>query len=275
MTLSSELRKRVVTALFGAFGLILIIVFGGWLGICVITAALSLGMIYEYSLMTLNSWDRLEKRYVLLLLTWLVALGNFFAPKSEYELLIGCFLLLFTFFLLRAKGREGAEFVLHFQELKISFFGLVYLVFIPLYLTRIHHLPSGVHWTILFFLIVWASDTCAYFIGKRFGKRKLYPEISPKKTVEGAIGGLLSGILLALVYKLLFFRELSWFAAVIVPILVSPFSQVGDLCESLLKRACGKKDSGGVLPGHGGFLDRFDGIVFSLPVMYACARLFG
>lgn len=275
MNLSTELGRRVLTAAIGSVALVLLIVFGQWMGICLITAILSVAMIYEFCNMSLTLNDQVEKRYILLLLTWVVSIGNFFVPKSEFELLIASFLFLFIYFLLSAKKFQGQEFVFHFQELKYSLFGVVYLVFFPLYLTRIHHLVFGVHWTLLFFLIVWAGDTLAYFVGKKIGKRKLYPEISPKKTIEGAVGGLFSGVFVAVVYKLLFFGQLSWLGSIVIPIWVGAFAQVGDLCESFLKRAYGKKDSGEILPGHGGFLDRFDGVVFSLPVMYACARLFG
>jgi len=275
MNLSSELSKRVITGCIGAIALVLLIIFGGWFGICLLTAVLSLGMIVEFCQISLDSRDFIEKRYVLLFMSVVISIFNFLVPKSEYELLISSFLILFSYFLFSVRGREGSNFVRHFQELKYSFFGIVYLVFIPLYLTRIHRLIFGVHWTVLFFLVVWSGDTLAYFIGKKWGKRKLYPEISPKKTVEGAIGGLASGVLVTIIYKLAFFNELSWLGALVIPTGVGAFALVGDLCESFLKRAYAKKDSGGILPGHGGFLDRFDGVVFSLPVMYAFTQLFG
>jgi phosphatidate cytidylyltransferase len=155
-----------------------------------------------------------------------------------------------------------------------SVFGIVYLVFVPLFLIRIYESLNGTEWVVLFFLIVWAGDSGAYFAGKKFGKRKLYPEVSPKKTIEGSIGGLLAGSVVAILFKLLFFHGMSWLSVVCLPIFVGVFAQIGDLCESLFKRAFDKKDSGSILPGHGGFLDRFDSVVFSLPVMYACIRIF-
>jgi phosphatidate cytidylyltransferase len=275
MNLSSELSKRIITGSIGAVVLIALIIWGGWIGICFLTAVLSLGMVNEYCQISLDSKDRVEKRYGMLLLTWAISAFNLLAPRSEYELLIGSFLILFSSFLFSAKGREGEEFALHFRELKYSAFGLLYLVFLPLYMTRIYSLVDGVHWTIVFFLIVWTGDTLAYFVGKKFGRKKLYPEISPKKTREGALGGLGFSVLIAVLYKLAFFKALTWTGAILIPCVVSVFAQIGDLCESFLKRAYGKKDSGGILPGHGGFLDRFDGVVFSLPVMYACIKLFG
>jgi len=270
----SELSLRVGTAVLGVTVLILLIAFGGWLGICLLTAALSLGMVDEFAKLVYTGGDRLEKRYAMLILSWLVSFFNFFMPRSEYELLILIFLALFVWFLRTAKGRPERELLQHFHELQFSLFGLIYLVFIPLFLPRLQAMPYGQHWVMLFFLIVWAGDTLAYFVGKKYGKRKLYPDISPKKSVEGGLGGLAGGVIVALLYKLALFSALPWAAVLVIPILVGIFEQVGDFCESFLKRAYGVKDSGHLLPGHGGVLDRFDGVVFSLPVMYACARIF-
>jgi phosphatidate cytidylyltransferase len=156
-----------------------------------------------------------------------------------------------------------------------SLFGLVYLCFIPLYIPKIYESAHGTEWVVLFLFIVFSGDTGAYFAGMKFGKHKLYPTISPKKTVEGAIGGIASGMLITLFSKLVFFKSLHWSSIVIFPLFVGSVAQVGDLCESFLKRSFDCKDSGSILPGHGGFLDRFDGVVFSIPVMYACIQLLG
>jgi phosphatidate cytidylyltransferase len=271
----SELKKRVIVGLIGAVALVLLISLGGWVGICIFTLAISLAMVNEFSNMAFSLKDQVEKRYAMLCLTWVVGLGNMIVPKSEVELLTFCFLGLFSFFLFTADIHPETEFFAHFKELMHSVFGVFYLICLPLYLTRIQAVADGVRWTILFLLIVWAADSAAYFVGKKFGKKKLYGLISPKKTYEGAAGGLLAGVLIAFIYKILFFRGMSFAAVVFIPLLVGVASQIGDLCESFLKRAYGKKDSGSILPGHGGFLDRFDGVVFSAPVMYACIRIFG
>jgi phosphatidate cytidylyltransferase len=154
-----------------------------------------------------------------------------------------------------------------------SAFATSYLIALPLFLALVR--GAGAHWTLLFLFIVWAGDIGAYFGGKRFGRKKLYEKISPKKTREGAWVGLLCGLAVSILYRLAFFPGLSWTAAVVVPLAVGIAAPVGDLVESFLKRAFDTKDSGSILPGHGGFLDRFDGVVFSLPVMYACVRVFG
>ena len=106
------------------------------------------------------------------------------------------------------------------------------------------------------------------------GKRKFFPVLSPKKTIEGAVGGLLASILGVYIFKLLFFTSLSSLQAVLVAMLLAATSQAGDLLESLIKRSYGVKDSGNILPGHGGILDRIDSILLAGPVGYYLASLF-
>lgn len=271
---SSELTKRVAVGVIGAALLVLIVLWGGWPGICLLTTVISLGMVYEYSKMIFSLPDQVEKLYAMLCVTWLIGLLNFISGPSEYEVLLVTFLGLFTYFLFSADRYENSQLQQHFKELSLAFSGLVYLAFLPLFLTRIHESAHGKLWTLLFLLIVWSGDTGAYFVGKKYGRRKLYPHISPKKTMEGGAGGLLAGLIIAILFKLFFFSALGWMGVLVVPIVVGLFSQVGDLCESFLKRAYAKKDSSSLLPGHGGFLDRFDSVLFSLPVMYACIRVF-
>jgi phosphatidate cytidylyltransferase len=127
--------------------------------------------------------------------------------------------------------------------------------------------PEGHVWLLVALLVVWAADSGAYFAGRRFGRRRLAPVISPNKTVEGAIGGLAAGVLVAVLAAPLAgasLRELPLVA--LVALLTAMFSIVGDLLESLLKRHAGAKDSGTLIPGHGGLLDRVDSLLAALPV---------
>ncbi len=273
--MTPELRKRVKTAATGLVPFLALILFGGRFGVGLIAAGLSLGMIHEFSDMILELPDRLAKQRVLLGTSWLVSFVNFWIPRSEYELLLFSFMGLFGYFLFTADRHHGEAVTTHFRELMSSFFGILYLGFLPLYLVLIRDSAGGLHWTLLFLLIIWSVDVGAYFVGKSRGKRKLYPMISPNKTVEGLVGGMGCAVVVALLYKLLFFRSLSFLGVLFLPVLLAVVSQVGDLCESFLKRAFHRKDSGSLLPGHGGFLDRFDGVIFSLPFMYACIRVFG
>ncbi len=128
-------------------------------------------------------------------------------------------------------------------------------------------------------LLTWASDTFAYFVGRRYGRRKLIPKVSPGKTVEGAAGAVAGTILVALLYAqvldALRVYPMSVAEALIFGVLMSVAAQLGDLAESLLKRDAGVKDSGALFPGHGGALDRLDSLLFTLPVAYAFFRILG
>lgn len=126
--------------------------------------------------------------------------------------------------------------------------------------------PTGA-WVLLAMVLAWGSDTSAYFIGRKFGKTKLAPRISPKKTLEGAGGGLAGAIVGALIMSF-FLPDLPPIDAVALAIIAGVAGQGGDLFESVLKRSSGVKDSGGILPGHGGLLDRVDALVFTAPATW-------
>ena len=127
--------------------------------------------------------------------------------------------------------------------------------------------PYGHRWLFVALAIVWAADSGAYFVGRHYGRRKLSPRISPNKTVEGLVGGLACGLAVGLAFAPLAGATLAQLPAVaLVAVVAVGFSVVGDLFESLLKRHVGAKDSGDLIPGHGGILDRIDGVVAALPV---------
>jgi phosphatidate cytidylyltransferase len=118
------------------------------------------------------------------------------------------------------------------------------------------------------FFSVWLSDSAAYFIGKSIGKRKLYPRISPKKTWEGAIACFIAAVISFPLLIKLFLNDFPIIHTIIIGAIIGIFGQIGDLAESQLKRDAGIKDSSNIIPGHGGFLDRFDSILFIGPIIY-------
>jgi len=144
-------------------------------------------------------------------------------------------------------------------------------------LVLVHHgEPNGHRWLLTALAIVWAADSGAYFAGRAFGRRKLAPRISPNKTVEGLLGGLAAGLVVALGFGWLAgvaAADIGWL--LLVAALAVLASVLGDLFESLLKRHAGAKDSGSVIPGHGGVLDRIDGVLAALPVFALGKEIFG
>ena len=136
--------------------------------------------------------------------------------------------------------------------------------------------PIGRQLIFLLAGIIWCSDTGAYLVGRAFGKHKLGTPVSPRKTIEGTIGGLVVGTLTSFVLSTILLKEtLSWGDAVFIGLLLSILGQLGDLSASLMKRTAGVKDSGQVIPGHGGFIDRCDSLIFSAPVLYYYLALTG
>lgn len=154
--------------------------------------------------------------------------------------------------------------------INIPVMGMTYLL-VPFYLLmKVSDKGFGIH-ILYFFIIVWASDTMAYFCGRAFGKNKLWPSISPKKTIEGFIGGLIGGLVFAFIFN--FFIEIyNTTILVLSSISITVFSMYGDLVESKFKRNLDVKESGIILPGHGGVLDRFDGALLSAPIYFLIIR---
>ena len=127
---------------------------------------------------------------------------------------------------------------------------------------------EGLAYVVYALVIVWTTDSGAYFIGRKLGRNKLWPEISPKKTIEGFVGGIVVALISVIIFQWIANLDISWIALIVVSIVASIFGQLGDLVESAIKRHYGVKDSGNILPGHGGILDRFDSLLFVLPLLY-------
>lgn len=143
------------------------------------------------------------------------------------------------------------------------------LVYVPLLLSMFLPLrAAGPQWIIYMMASIWGADAFAYFIGKGMGKRKLYPSMSPNKTVAGAVGSFIGGASGALLVMWLLIPELSAINAVISGLVVGGVTIIGDLVESMFKRDAGVKDSGALIPGHGGMLDKVDGALFAGPALY-------
>ena len=126
----------------------------------------------------------------------------------------------------------------------------------------------GLEFVVFVLLVVWTTDSGAYFVGRKFGEKKLWPEISPKKTVEGFIGGIVIAVLFAIAMQLIYPFASNYMQLILVTIVASIVGQMGDLVESAIKRHYGVKDSGNILPGHGGILDRFDSLLFVVPLLH-------
>jgi len=152
--------------------------------------------------------------------------------------------------------------------------GLFYVPLLASFFALVRLEPRGAWWVTVAMLVVFIGDTGAYYAGKTFGRHKLYPAVSPNKTVEGSIGGAGCSVVFGLIFQSLYLPEMSLWEGALLFLVLGLLGQVGDLFESFLKRSVGVKDSGRILPGHGGMLDRIDGALFAGAPMYLYLRLF-
>lgn len=176
------------------------------------------------------------------------------------------FMTLIVLFLVFLRGAQHGSF--DFNTLAKVIVGIIYCSFTLSHLLFIRQLPDGIVWVFLVLIMAFAGDTLGFYFGKTWGKRKLFPAISPGKTVEGLLGVIMGGVLTSIFFKVFFIPEMPAFHAVLMGFLGSIIGQLGDLSESAIKRTAGIKDSGVILPGHGGILDRIDGLLFSIPFLY-------
>ena len=265
----SDLSIRILTALIAAPVVLGLTFLGGWpFGVLVLGCAL-LAQYEVYHLMELGGLQPYKR--VGLALGALLALRPFFAPLLLVAV-VGVLLLVGLGPFHRKEQRPLAN-------LSTTLFGVVYptAFFAFLLDLRLARGPAvgnleAFYLTLTLFLLIWATDTFAYFTGKNLGRHKLAPTISPKKTWEGSVGGALGALAVAAVLKLTLLGFVAWPHLIAVALLCGTVSQLGDLAESKMKRSVGAKDSGTLLPGHGGFLDRFDAMILAAPLVYLYLR---
>ena len=269
----SELTRRVIFAVIAAPTSIALVYFGDWVLAIVLSALAGLGAWKFFRMARETGALPLEPAGIVLaaLLPIAVHAQRLGVYTLSLTAIVAMTLVLFasTIWL---RGPSGKPL----SSVSITVFGVLYAgLFSYIYAMRYHDYAVGAAaGTVLVFLpvlITWATDVGAYTFGRTFGKKKLIPSVSPGKTVEGAVGGLGLAIVICLVYVrfiLMPYAQLGLTiqGAVLFAIVISVAAQTGDLAESLLKREAGVKDSSRILPGHGGILDRFDSLLFVMPI---------
>lgn len=235
------------------------------------------GIVFKFAIMilaiiALNEFNTALKQYninVMTSISYLLAVVYFFGINNMDFLKYTMLLLSVAIFLMFCYAIIFLKY--NFVDISATIFGFIYIpvFFSFIYLVRMKHGGEFLVW--LIFITSWLSDTAAYYSGRFFGKHKLIPEISPKKTVEGAIGGLVGSLIGTVIFGFIisyFHIHIPIYHYIILGLLAGAASQFGDLTASSIKRTCNIKDFGKLIPGHGGVLDRFDSILFAAFVVY-------
>ncbi|MEO5600157.1 MAG: phosphatidate cytidylyltransferase [Cyclobacteriaceae bacterium] len=263
----NNLTQRLITGILGSAGIITAVCIGEWTYLLVFFIICLFTLLEFYQLVGLDGLAP-QKAYGTLCGVLIYCLSFFIERQSipgQYYFLI--FPLISCVYMIKLYKKFERK---PFTNIAFTFLGILYVA-IPFALLNVAVYENGQYnYEIIFGLlfILWASDTGAYFAGTRFGKRKLFERISPKKSWEGFVGGAVLALIFAIGLSY-FFRSLSLPQWIIVGIIIIVGGTFGDLIESLLKRSIEIKDSGDALPGHGGFLDRFDGLLISTPFIVA------
>jgi phosphatidate cytidylyltransferase len=180
---------------------------------------------------------------------------------------------LFLLFLHHLTGRR--DILATVRYLGAGSFSLLYVPLLTSFMVLLRGGEGGQWWILFLFAVIWGNDIFAYYTGRSIGRHKLSRVVSPKKTVEGAIGGLVGGIGVAVVFHYALFSDRGVVEFAVLALLLGLVGQAGDLFESMIKRSAGVKDSGFIVPGHGGILDRIDSLLFCLPLLYCYIIIHG
>lgn len=227
-----------------------------------IMAAILLG-VHEYNTMVFA--PALEREKVQTLLIALLIPMSFYWGTPELLLSVIAFSTLVVFILYLLRIRQEQYDLLPVMKI---LFGILYVPMLLSYFIWLRRDDQGALWIFFVIVLAFSGDVAAYYVGRTWGRHKLIPLVSAGKTVEGTVGLIIGSAIGCLIFSWFFFPKLFYWHALILGIVGSTLGQLGDLCESVLKRTAGVKDSGTLLPGHGGILDRLDCLLFIAPFVY-------
>ncbi|QSX08702.1 phosphatidate cytidylyltransferase [Alkalibacter rhizosphaerae] len=257
------MSKRIWTGIIGIPVLAAVIILGGPVLYAAISLVASMAL-YEYVKSVNGNYDISMNFWLEILLGLLMLAAFYFDAQWVFGLLVLSVALLV--------GRDVFKGNVNIFNTVFGVYGLLYIPFFLGHLLLLDQMDHGNMLIWLIFIISFGTDTFAYFVGMRFGKHRLSPTISPKKSVEGSVGGVVAAVLLTMVFGYFFEASsgvgLSLAKYGIIAFVASLVSQLGDLAASMIKRQFGIKDFGNLLPGHGGMLDRFDSVIFAAPAIY-------
>lgn len=268
----TNLQQRVIAAVIAVPFLIFCIVYSDWTFYALFAVIAMLAQLEFYKLLGLNGNEPLTYYgtfcgFVLVSVSFFIEKG--LIPESNYYVLSPLMALIFFIKLYKAKDDKP------FRNIAYTFLGVIYVALPFALLIILAFLTYKYSWQrpLGCLFLLWASDTGAYFAGTKFGKTKLFERVSPKKSWEGSVGGFIASMIVAFILSKYFLdlQPWQWLGCGAIIVVAGTY---GDLVESLFKRSIKIKDSASTIPGHGGFLDRFDGLLLSIPFIITFLKLF-
>jgi phosphatidate cytidylyltransferase len=261
--------QRIVTGVVAGAAFVGLLAAGGWYysGLLLLLALIGY---WEFARLNGQAWTRLDVLigFAAVLLIALPQLPfGWKLPSFEATAWLLMFILL--------SGTVLSKNRIQLEHASVMFLGAIYVGTGFHYMAVTRELEHGIFWSALTFACIWASDAGAYFVGKAIGKTKLWPSISPNKTIEGALGGLLIAVGVGLIFASVRPEWLGYGQAALIGLTAAVAGQLGDLIQSAYKRFRGVKDSGNLLPGHGGVLDRMDSWLIVFPIVHLLGLLAG
>lgn len=261
-----NLAVRTLTTLVGGGGVLwLLRTYPDWT-IWILSAFVAVGLAAESGRLLFESHG--GARALMVCLAFAAVAADFVSVRTVLTVALLGLPLLSSFFLFRAIGQNSGKHMRVGQELFAAIFIWAFLILPTALLPSVVRQVQGADLFLVFLLTIWANDIGAYLVGSLLGRTLLAPAISPKKTVEGSLGGLVCAVGVAALTARLLKVPVELSELIVVSLAFGVLGQVGDLIESFVKRAASEKDSGNLIPGHGGVWDRFDSFVFCLPLWY-------
>jgi phosphatidate cytidylyltransferase len=259
-----DLKQRIVTGITAGLGFFILLCLGSyWF----------MGLILLLALIGYNEFVRMNGLQKHRATMWIgyAGVGGLAVPwpaAGSYSILsLEHLIWLFLFIMLCVTVISKNKVTI--DDISMSFLGMVYIGIGFHYMIETRMIENGgLFWTLLVFFCIWATDSGAYFTGSAFGKHPLWPTISPKKSIEGAVGGIVISMAVAVCFSMVQPDMLSWRHALLLGLIIAIVGQMGDLIQSAYKRVKGIKDTGTLLPGHGGVLDRVDSWLIVFPVIH-------
>ncbi|MGD0275945.1 MAG: phosphatidate cytidylyltransferase [Syntrophales bacterium] len=259
--------KRWITGIIVVPLLFALIYFGPAIMFNLLIVLVVLLATWEYQAMAFGDGHNAEKIQGFVI-AFLFPLAALLGQENCFPALIA-FSIIATFSLYLLKIRDADFDLTPFYRLV---FGMLYIPFMMSHFILLRSAPYGVAWVFFVIILAFSGDITAYYTGRKWGRKKLHKYVSPGKTGAGILGLVSSATVACIIYQQIFFPQISPWCAGLLGFAGSTIGQLGDLCESALKRSAGVKDSGGILPGHGGMLDRLDCLIFIGPFIYYCQR---